>query len=54
MVKDFLYKHPEGSFLTHLLKMSHDRGRGKLLGTELGPGLHLVGRLWGLGQAKPS
>lgn len=27
MVKDFLYKHPEGSFLTHLLKMSHEGGR---------------------------
>lgn len=54
MVTDFLYKHPEGSFITHLLKMSQEGGRMELSGAELGPGLYLLGRLWGLSQARPS
>ena len=44
----FLYKHPEHSFLIHLFKMSHGGLGMELRGAELGPGLHLVERLWGL------
>lgn len=54
MVTDYLYKHPEGSFLTHLLKTSHEGGRVEMRGAELGPGLHLAGRLWGLCPARLS
>lgn len=54
MVTDFLYKHPEGSFLTHLLKTFHEGGWVELPGAELGPGLHLAGRRWGLCPARLS
>lgn len=54
VVTDFLYKHPEGSFLTHLLRMSHEGGRVELPGVELGSGLHLVGRLRRLRPARLS
>lgn len=39
---DLLYKHPEGSFLPGLIKMSNEGGTGELTGTEPGLGLNLV------------
>lgn len=56
MVTDFLYKHLEGSFLTHLLKMSHEGGREggaawSRARTRPAPGRGTLGPL--LSQAKP-